>query len=396
MLKQLVIVDPHGIRCDLYETAEGLGLSPCIVTQNDHLGMLPPDADVSICTELTPENLMALVQKRQVSGIWTPDPKYRSVVREIAEKMLFPHWAIPPYQSFLKTLKENPAVADLIHPEHFVSSVEEAEKAVNTLGIPVYIQSMQSGNYPKRMEVDNVSDVSLAFNKVKGSNDSSSVSVAKLPKSEVYWAPGFKIGREFKPIEIISVTLSNNMYRVPIRYLVPAELNGADYTNVVDVVRKVGLHLPHGVAAITMELIYTDNGPRVMSIRSAYDFEPVLKKLLNRGYGLEIDHDLLRIFAGHPPESTPCWEMASAAQWLQPSSGIVQSVQGIDAAQSVKGIREVGLSLEPGDTVSHIEDTEQRDRIGYILSQAASTETVLGAIQIASGCIHIETKPVLD
>ena len=186
------------------------------------------------------------------------------------------------------------------------------------------------------------------------------------------------------------------MYRVPIRYLAPAELNGADYTNVVDVVRKVGLHLPHGVAAITMELIYTDNGPRVMSIRSAYDFEPVLKKLLNRGYGLEIDHDLLRIFAGHPPESTPCWEMASAAQWLQPNSGVVQSVEGIEAAQSVKGVREVSLSLKPGDTISHIEDMDHRDRMGYILSQAPSTEAALGAIQIAHGCIQIETKPVLD
>ncbi len=396
MLKQLVIVDPEGLRCDLYETAECLGLFPCIVTHEENRPHLPNDADIIPCESPDTAFLKGVVRQRQVSGVWTPDPEYRGMVHDVAASMRFPHWGTPPDQSFLKVMKEDSIVADLIHPQHFVSTMEAAEEAVREIHIPAYLQSMQSSGYPRRMEVDNIADVPLAFKKITAKQEKPHVSVAKLPQAEVYWVPGYKIGRDFKPIEVIAVEFSHTRFRVPVRYLAPAELSGADYTAVVDVAKQVGLHLPHGVAAITLELIYTDVGPRVMGIRAEYDFEPALKKLLNRGYGLNLDHDVLRLFAGLQPESTPCWEMAAAVQWFQPGSGVVTGVDGVDTALAVKAIREIHLRVKPGDYIGHIEDTRERDRIGYMISQASSTETALDALQIAMGCVGINTKPTLD
>jgi biotin carboxylase len=106
----------------------------------------------------------------------------------------------------------------------------------------------------------------------------------------------------------------------------------------------------------------------------------------------------LRACAGEAPQpAAPSsgQTYSAAICWIPTHSGMVVSVDGIQEARAVAGVRHVRVAAKPGDLMGHVVDAATRDRVGYAVAIGASAGEALDAAQKASNLCRIVTDTAL-
>lgn len=106
-----------------------------------------------------------------------------------------------------------------------------------------------------------------------------------------------------------------------------------------------------------------------------------------------IERNGLRVCIGDSPQ--PENESPCAIVWIPSRSGVVQAIEGIDAARRIPGVVDVRFGAKPGDIMGHVVDRETRDRVGYVAARGETAEEALDRARRAAECCKVVTSPTL-
>ena len=106
----------------------------------------------------------------------------------------------------------------------------------------------------------------------------------------------------------------------------------------------------------------------------------------------------LRACTGEPPARyvAPAEAGSAAVGWIPTHSGMVMSMEGIEEARTLAGVRQVRVSAKPGDVMGHVVDVATRDRVGYVIATGASAGEALDVAQKACGLCRIVANPTVS
>jgi biotin carboxylase len=109
--------------------------------------------------------------------------------------------------------------------------------------------------------------------------------------------------------------------------------------------------------------------------------------------GQDIHRSLLRLAVGqNVPELPQCSVAAGAMMLPVPSEGRIIHVRGVDAARRVDGVRDVIVTVGPGDLL--VRFPEQSCYIGYVTAKGETPEAVEESLLSAAHLIDFELKPL--
>ena len=83
--------------------------------------------------------------------------------------------------------------------------------------------------------------------------------------------------------------------------------------------------------------------------------------------------------------------VGAAACWLYARAGVIEAVKGSDEARGIAGVQSVVVNARPGDLVRHLENSESRDRLGYVLAIGATFDVALRTAEAGCRMIDIRT-----
>ncbi len=256
---------------------------------------------------------------------------------------------------------------------------EAAQKAAAELGGPVWVSAGEGW----RMRVESPDDLSLAWAKAQKHlpcPDAGVLLQADAP-GEHYRVIGYTRRGAFYPAEILSERLLEGPFGVPVEFCVPAGLEAAAYDPLINRAKRAETALPHDGGFIEMEFVVTPASARITAVYIAGTPDPVVERLMHCAQGFDGGADTPR---------------AAAVVWLTSHSGVVDHIEGCEAARAVSGVQDVVVRVQPGDILGHVTDLPSRDRLGYILATGPTRDDALESARSAAARIHIATRTTLD
>ena len=103
--------------------------------------------------------------------------------------------------------------------------------------------------------------------------------------------------------------------------------------------------------------------------------------------GIDMVKATIDVAMGNQPDIKPCLHCGSAIRYIAAPEGIVKSIDGIDEAKKVQGVRDVIMTKVVGEPSTAIQCSN--DRIGSVIVQAETAEKAVRVCEEALAKIKI-------
>lgn len=144
-------------------------------------------------------------------------------------------------------------------------------------------------------------------------------------------------------------------------------------------------------SATHTELRMTRRGPVVMEVGARLGGDRITSDLVPLSCGVDLMETVIRIALNEDPAVTPKWERGSAIRYLRVPPGVIASIDGVEAAGSIKGVVDVHFDMNPGDRVPELRSSS--DRVGHVVAEGTGAREAAEAAEKALSKIRVEVVP---
>jgi biotin carboxylase len=189
-----------------------------------------------------------------------------------------------------------------------------------------------------------------------------------------------------KPDPLEGPYFEETIYVTPSR--LPVEVQQSIFDCAADACRALGLR----EGPIHAELRVNESGPWVVEVAGRSIGGLCSKTLRFDGEGLSLEELILRQALGIEIDSLLRERQASGVMMIPiPGAGILKKVEGIEAAQSVRGVTEIDISIKSENRVVPL--PEGNSYLGFIFARGDSPAEVEQALREAHGQLRFTIVP---
>jgi len=151
-------------------------------------------------------------------------------------------------------------------------------------------------------------------------------------------------------------------------------------------VKAVGIE--NGPAHV--EMMLTEEGPRMIELGARMGGDCITTHLVPLSTGVDMIRATIELSCGKTPDIGPILYKGSAIRYFQVPCGLITSVEGVEEAERVPGVREIAFTKTVGDTAGKIGSSS--DRVGFVIAQADSAEAAVAVCEKALETVKITVK----
>lgn len=145
-------------------------------------------------------------------------------------------------------------------------------------------------------------------------------------------------------------------------------------------VKAVGIE--NGPAHV--EIMLTPEGPKMVELGARMGGDCITTHLVPLSTGIDMIKATIEIACGEEPDIKKKIDKGSAIRYFSASPGVIKSIEGIEKALKIDGVKEISMVKNVGDTVGSIGSST--DRIGFVIAQADSANE---AVKICEKALEI-------
>lgn len=188
-------------------------------------------------------------------------------------------------------------------------------------------------------------------------------------------------------VHILQVTdklTTGKPYFIEIGHSQPSKFLNEDLNRIHQLATRAvkAIGIENGAAHV--EMMVTCQGPRLIELGARLGGDCITSHLVPLSTGIDMIKAVIDIAMGDVPDLTPKFSRGSAIRYFCVNEGTIVSIDGIDSSKKIKGVVDVILTREIGDTVFPIHSSV--DRVGMVI---ASGNTALDAVNT---CVKAESN----
>lgn len=136
-----------------------------------------------------------------------------------------------------------------------------------------------------------------------------------------------------------------------------------------------------------VEMIVTDNGPKMVELGARMGGDCITTHLVPLSTGIDMIKATIDIACDNEPDIEPKFNKGSAIRYFDVPCGVIKSVEGVEEAKAIDGVKEISFTKHIGDTVGEIGSSV--DRVGFVIAQNNDVTVAVDAINNAISHIVI-------
>ncbi len=136
-----------------------------------------------------------------------------------------------------------------------------------------------------------------------------------------------------------------------------------------------------------VEMILTKEGPKMVEIGARLGGDSITTHLVPLSTGIDMVGNTIRLACGESVDIEPKFSKGAAIRYFEACNGIIRSIEGLDEARKIPGVKEVSIVHQVGETVGKIGNSA--DRIGFVISQADTADEAVLLCARAVKAVHI-------
>ncbi|MCQ2398570.1 MAG: ATP-grasp domain-containing protein [Sphaerochaetaceae bacterium] len=398
-MKKLMILGARAMQVPCIRQAKEMGFYVIAVDMNpDAIGLQYADEKVIISTLDIPAVVDA-AKKIKVDGIITlcTDPAVRTVAA-VGEALNIP--AISVENSFKVTdkIKMRETLREHGVPvPYFCKAKNETEfyKAIREIlnsGYKCIVKPADNSGSRGVILLDRYDKKSLhdAYVYSKEYSRSGDVVVEEFMEGPEVCVETLNYDGVCYPIQITDKLTTGAPYFVEMGHSQPSMLPADVQADILRVAVACNMALGNCNGSSCTEIIATKDGAKVVEMGARLAGDYMTSDLVPLSTGVNMIESIIKIAFGEKPDCEHKFEKASAIRFLVTEEGVIKSISGLKAAESVPGVIRVGIDRKIGERAVKIRNS--LDRVGYVIAQA---DTPLNAIKVceeAMSKIQIEIE----
>ena len=139
-----------------------------------------------------------------------------------------------------------------------------------------------------------------------------------------------------------------------------------------------------------VEMMVTERGPVMIELGARMGGDNITTALVPLSTGIDMVKATIDVALGNTPDIEPKCQCGSAIRYLEAPEGVIASITGVEEAKQMPHVKDVIMTKTVGDPSTPIHCSN--DRIGSVITQAATAEEAVKACEIAMKLIKIEIK----
>lgn len=138
-----------------------------------------------------------------------------------------------------------------------------------------------------------------------------------------------------------------------------------------------------------VEMRVTTRGPVMIELGARMGGDNITTHLVPLSTGIDMVEATIKIALGEDPNITPMLHCGSAIRYFDAPFGTIQSIEGVEAAESIPGVKQITFTKVVGEVSTPIHSSN--DRIGFVIAQGGTAEDAARICEKALRIICIST-----
>ena len=145
------------------------------------------------------------------------------------------------------------------------------------------------------------------------------------------------------------------------------------------------LGIDKGPAHVEMKV--TSRGPVMIELGARMGGDNITTHLVPLSTGIDMVKATIMVALGEEPDITPTLHCGSAIRYFEAPFGTIKSIEGVEEAKKINGIKQITFTKEVGEESTPIQCSN--DRIGYVIAQGTTANGASGICDKAMSDINI-------
>ena len=139
-----------------------------------------------------------------------------------------------------------------------------------------------------------------------------------------------------------------------------------------------------------VEIMLTKDGPKMVELGARMGGDCITTHLVPLSTGIDMIKATIETSCGITPDIEQKLNKGSAIRYFNTDCGTIESIEGVEEARALEGIKEITFVKNVGDKVGTIGSST--DRVGFVIAQADTAEDAVKVCKRAMELIKITVR----
>lgn len=387
-MKKILILGASILQLPAIKKAKADGLYTIVVDMNpDAIGREYAD-EFHIISTIDTERIVALAQKLKPHGVMTlaTDMPMRSVAA-VSSALGLPGITL---DTAIKSTDKGEMIkafesAAVEHPwYHIISNIGDLHKVLPLIMYPCVMKPTDNAGNRGVCYVESEQELLRQYDySCKNSRSGTVIIEEYMHGQEV----SVEIIVQDNLVHILSVTdklTQGKPYFVEVGHSEPSMLHESIIERIKDVATRAVQAVGINNSPAHVEIMLTEDGPKMVELGARMGGGCITTHLVPLSTGIDMLQCVIDLSMGKKVDLTPVFQKGSAIRHIEGIKGRIISIDGIEDAMKMYGVKEITLLKNIGDNVDYFKNGS--DRIGYVIAQSNTAEE---AIQICNKALEL-------
>lgn len=398
MRKKLMILGASILQLPAIEKAKEMGLEVVVVDMNpEAIGFNVPGVIKENISTIDVPAVVEAAKRHKIDGIMTlaTDMPMRSVATVAKEMGLI---GIDEDTALKATNKAEMRAAlqanDVPIPKFFkVTNEKEYMKAVKHFSVPFIVKPVDSSGSRGIVEVIDITDqkqIKEAYEYCRPFSKIGDVVVEEYMNGAEVSVETLSVDGICHVIQITDKLTTGAPHYVEMGHSQPTKHNKDIVEKIVEVAKAANKAIGIKNGPSHTEIIVTSDGPKIVEIGARLGGDNITTHLVPLSTGVDMVECCIKNALGEKMDIEPKWSKGAAVRYFEQCAGVVKSIEGIEDAKTVSGVRQVRIVHDVGEEVTAV--TNSGARMGFVIAQDEDAEAAINDCNVALKKIEVKIE----
>jgi len=392
----LLIIGGGVFQVPAIKTAKSMGLKVVVTDYNPEAeGMLLADYPIEVSTRninLTVNTAKQFHRTCPLDGVMTVGTDASQTVAAVADALNLPGIPFEVAEratdkiKMRQVLKEKGVPVPDFRP---IWTLEECQQAIQDMPLPLVIKPCDNMGARGVRKIERLDDLISAFREAKEASISGKLILEEFMEGPELSLDALVFEGSIHITGVADRIIERAPYFVEIGHTLPSALPEKQQSRAVAVFKQAIFALGIDIGAAKGDIKITPEGPKIVEIAARLSGGWMSAYTYPLSTGVNLYKAAIQIALGETPtDLKPKTSLVSAERSLLPPPGKILSIQGVEEARKIKGVKEIILMKEAGDMAE--EPRSNLGKVGYVITVGKTREEAIRINDLAREILKIE------
>lgn len=394
-MKKIMILGASILQLPAIQQAKKMGLQVVVVDMNPAaVGFKEENIEKEIISTIDIPAVVEAAKRHNINGVMTlaSDMPMRTVAAVVKEMGLI---GISDDTALKATDKAIMRLALKEHgvpiPKFFrVSNKKEYEKVTNLFNCAFIVKPVDNSGSRGIFKIDDLSNsmlISEAYEYSHHYSRNGDVVVEEFMRGPEVSVETLTVDGVCHVIQITDKLTNGAPHFVEMGHSQPTKQNSEISERIREVAKAANKAIGIMNGPSHTEIIVTEDGPKIVELGARLGGDCITSHLVPLSTGVNMVECCIDIALGEKPHFDQKFNKASAIRYFEQKPGVIKSINGIEDAKKIEGIKQVSIVHGVGETITEVDCSSAR--MGFVIAQGDSVVTAVRLCEKAQEIIKI-------